>query len=74
MSELTPEDIVRALRRGPATPDALAARLGNVDRDAMWWAVGEAVRMGVVSSTADLQCGPGGLCGVSVPTVLSLAA
>ncbi len=69
----TPDDIVRALRRGPATPDALAVRLGDVDRDAMWWAVHEAVQMGIVSSTADVECGPDGLCGVSVPTVLSLA-
>ena len=63
-----------ALRRGgPATPDALAERLGNVDRDAMWWAVSEAIRLGAVSCTAELQCGPDGLCGTSVPTVLSLS-
>jgi hypothetical protein len=69
----TPHDIARALRLGPATPDALAARLGQVDRDAMWWAVDEAVRLGLVSSTAEIECGPDGLCGTSVPTVLNLA-
>lgn len=69
----TPDDITRALRRGPATPDALAARLGDVDRDAMWWAVNEAVRLGLVSSTAEIECGPDGMCGTSVPTVLALA-
>lgn len=70
----TLDDIVRALRLGPATPDALRMRLGgDVDRDAMWWAVDEAVRQGLVSSTAEIQCGPDGLCGTSVPTVFSLA-
>jgi hypothetical protein len=69
----SPEDIVNALRRGPATPDALRARLGQVDPDAMWWAVNEAVRDGLVSSTADIDCGPDGVCGASAPTVLSLA-
>ena len=38
----------------------------------MWWAVNEAVQQGTVSSTAELECGPDGLCGVSVPTVFSL--
>jgi hypothetical protein len=69
----TPDDITRALRLGPATPDALAARLGDVERDAMWWAVDEAVRLGLVSSTARIECGPDGLCGTSAPTVFSLA-
>ena len=73
MSAPTPEDIVHALRLGPATPDALRMRLGEVDRDAMWWAVDEAVRQGLVASTAEIQCGPDGLCGTSVPTVFSLA-
>jgi len=72
MSPPTPQDIVHALRLGPATPDALLARLGGPDRDAMWWAVDEAVRQGAVHSTAEIQCGPDGLCGTSVPTVLSL--
>ena len=75
MAGPTPEEIVGALRRGPATPDALLARLGQVDRDAMWWAVEEAVRQGLVSSTAEIECGPDdGLCGTSSPTILSLAS
>lgn len=64
---------MNALRRGPATPDALLGRLGQIDRDAMWWAIDEAVRQGLVASTAQIECGPDGLCGTSVPTVLSLA-
>jgi hypothetical protein len=73
VSAPTPEDIIHALRLGPATPDALRMRLGDVDRDALWWAIDEAVRQGLVASTAEIQCGPDGLCGTSVPTVLSLA-
>lgn len=72
VSTPTPEDIARALRLGPATPDALAARLGEVDRDAMWWALDEAVRRELVSSTAEIECGPDGLCGTSTPAVFSL--
>jgi hypothetical protein len=72
VAPLTPDDIAHALRLGPATPDALVARLGDVDREAMWWAVDEAVKLGIVSSTAGIECGPDGLCGTSVPTVLSL--
>jgi hypothetical protein len=68
----TADDIARALRLGPATPDALAARLGQVDRDGMWWALDEAVRRGLVSSTAEIECGPDGLCGTSAPPVFSL--
>lgn len=72
MAPVTPDDIAGALRLGPATPDALVARLGDVDRDSMWWAVEEAMRLGIVISTADLECGPEGLCGASVPAVFSL--
>lgn len=74
MGAPTLDDIVRALVRGPATPDALAARLGGeVDRETMWWAVEEGVRRGIVASTAALaQCGPDGLCGTSSPTILTL--
>lgn len=73
MTSVTPDDIAVALRRGPATPNALAARLGDIDRESMLWAVDEAVRLGIVSSTAELSCGPDGLCGTSVPTVFSLS-
>jgi hypothetical protein len=68
----TSDNIVSALRFGPVTPDALAARVGHVDRDAMWWAVEETVRLRLVSSTGEIECGPDGLCGTSLPTVLAL--
>jgi hypothetical protein len=50
----------------------LAVRLEEVDREAMWLAVEEAVRRGLVASTAEIECGPDGLCGTSVPAVFSL--
>ena len=74
MSTPTPEEIRAALTRGPATPDALAARLGGVDRDSLMWAVEELVRQGAVASTAGVDCGPDGLCATSVPTVFSIPA
>ena len=43
-----PEDILRALRGGPATLDALGARLGAPARDALTWAVDDAVARGLV--------------------------
>ena len=69
-----PHDILRALRGGPATLDALAARLGGgaPERDALTWAVDDAVARGWVASTAGADCGPDGLCGTSAPTVFTL--
>jgi hypothetical protein len=69
-----PHDILRALRGGPATLDALAARLGGdgAGRDALTWAVDDAVARGWVASTAGADCGPDGLCGTSAPTVFTL--
>ena len=52
MSAPTPTAILTALERGPATPDALAARLGGVDRESLMWAVEELVGRGAVASTA----------------------
>jgi hypothetical protein len=69
----TPSDVLDALRLGPATPDALSARLGGPDRDALWSAIDEAVRSGRANSTAEIVCGPDGLCGTNAPTILSLA-
>jgi hypothetical protein len=74
MTTPTPEAIHTALERGPATPDALAARLGGVDRDSLMWAVDELVRQGAIASTAGVDCGPDGLCATGVPTVFSLPA
>jgi len=67
-----PHDILRALRGGPATLDALAARLGSAERDSLTWAVDDAVARGWVASTVGADCGPDGLCGTSAPTVFSL--
>jgi hypothetical protein len=66
------DDIVRALRGGPATLDALDTRLGGVVRDELIWAVDEAVARGLVHSTAGADCGPDGICGTSAPTVFTL--
>jgi hypothetical protein len=74
MTTPTSEAICAALGRGPATPDALAARLGGVDRDSLLWAVDELVREGVVVSTADADCGPAGVCATSAPLMYSLPA
>jgi hypothetical protein len=67
-----PDDILRALRGGPATLDALGARLGASERDALTWAVDEAVERGLVASSAQADCGPDGICGASAPTIFTL--
>jgi len=69
---VTPDEIVQALRGGPATLDALQARLGGPARDAMTWAVDDAVARGLVQSTAAADCGPDGLCGASAPAIFTL--
>jgi hypothetical protein len=66
------DDILRALRGGPATLDALSARLGGPGRDALTWAVDEAMGRGLVYSSAEADCGPDGLCGTSAPAVFTL--
>jgi hypothetical protein len=66
------DDIVRALRGGPATLDALHVRLGGPARDALTWAVDEAVARGLVASTAGADCGPDGICGTSAPAFFTL--
>jgi hypothetical protein len=67
------DDILRALRGGPATLDALHARLGGPPRDALAWAVDEAVARGLVRSSAGADCGPDGICGSSAPAVFTLS-
>jgi hypothetical protein len=66
------DDVLRALRGGPATLDALHARLSGPDRDALTWAVDEAVARGLVRSSAEADCGPDGICGTSAPAVFTL--
>ena len=68
-----PTDLLAALRRGPATLDALAARLQRPDREALVWALDEAEALGLIHSTAQ-DCGPDGLCATNAPTVVSLSA
>ena len=72
MATTDPREIVRALRGGPATLDALCARLGVAERDALGWAVDDAVERGWVRSTAGADCGPDGLCSTSAPAIFSL--
>lgn len=64
--------MVRALRGGPATLDALHARLRAPARDALSWALDEALARGWVRSSAGADCGPDGLCGASAPAVFTL--
>src|SRR4051812_14071772 len=64
--------VVRALRNGVATLDALAARLGGADREELLWALEDARSRGWVQSDGGVDCGPDGLCGASSPTVYVL--
>ena len=65
-------EILRAMRGGPATLDALAARLGGAEREALTWALDEAQARALVASTAGAGCGPDGLCGTDAPAVFTL--
>ena len=64
--------IAAALRGGPATLDALHARLGAPERDSLGWAVDDAVARGWVHSSAADDCGPDGVCSTSAPAVFTL--
>lgn len=66
--------VARVLRRGPATLDALSARLGGVERDALTWALEDARERGWVADTAQPDCGPDGVCGDAPPLLVSLTA
>lgn len=72
MTPADPHDVLRALRGGPATLDALGARLGTAEREALTWAVGDAVARGWVHSSAEVDCGPDGVCSTSAPAVFTL--
>ena len=65
-----PLALATALRHGPATLDALVARLGAPARDELTWALDDALRRGWVASPAD--CGPEGVCSTSAPAVFRL--
>ena len=64
--------IAQALRGGPATLDALAARLGSPPRDALAWALEEARGRGWVAAFPDADCGPDGVCSSGAPVVFRL--
>jgi len=68
---LDPMAIVAALRRGPATLDALGARLGGPAREDLTWALDDALRRGWVRSPG-ADCGPDGVCSTSAPAVFGL--
>lgn len=65
-------ELARALRRGPATLDALAARLGGAERDALTWALDDAIQRGLVAGSTQPDCGPDGVCGDAPPTLVVL--
>jgi hypothetical protein len=64
--------VTTALRRGVATLDALAARLGGPPREELVWALEDAIARGWVSASGD-ACGPDGICGSSAPVVYAAA-
>jgi hypothetical protein len=72
MTSMDPREILDALRDGPATLDALHARLGAPEREALGWAVDDAVARGWVHSSAGADCGPDGVCSTSAPAVFTL--
>jgi hypothetical protein len=72
MSPPDPRDVLRALRGGAATLDALHSRLGAPPRDALSWALDDAVQRGWVHSTAAADCGPDGICSTTAPAVFTL--
>jgi hypothetical protein len=63
--------VTRALRGGPATLDALGARLGTAEREALTWALDDALARGWVRSSG-ADCGPDGVCSTSAPTIFTL--
>jgi hypothetical protein len=65
-------DVVRALRAGIATLDALAARTGAPTRDALLWALEEARIAGWAEPAGGEECGPDGLCGSAPPVIWRL--
>ena len=69
---MTAADVVRALRAGPATLDALHLRLGAPERDLLRWSVDDAVARGWARSSAAADCGPDGVCSTSAPAVYTL--
>jgi hypothetical protein len=67
-----PDEVARALRGGPATLNALSARLGAPPRETLGWALDELVARGWVGSSAGADCGPDGVCSTTAPAVYTL--
>ena len=72
MATIDPRAVAHALRGGPATLDALHARLGEPEREALAWALDDAVARGWVRSSAGADCGPDGVCSTTAPAVFTL--
>ena len=70
---LEPADVLRALRAGVATLDALRARLGGAERDQLAWALDDLAARGLVQVSGRRgTAGPDGLCGTSAPATAVL--
>ena len=72
MATIDPREVARALRGGPATLDGLHARLGEPGREALAWALDDAVARAWVRTSTGADCGPDGVCSTSAPAVFSL--
>jgi hypothetical protein len=71
---LDPADVLRALRGGVATLEALRGRLGGADRDQLAWVLDDLAAQGLVQVSGAWDCGPNGLCGTSAPATAVLSA
>jgi hypothetical protein len=71
---LDPADVLRALRGGVATLEALRGRLGGADRDQLAWVLDDLAAQGLVQVSGAWDCGPDGLCGTSAPATAVLSA
>jgi hypothetical protein len=67
-----PADVLRALRGGVATLEALRGRLGGADREQLAWALDDLAAQGLVQVSGAWDCGPDGLCGTSAPATAVL--
>jgi hypothetical protein len=71
---LDPADVLRALRGGVATLEALRGRLGGADRDQLAWVLDDLAAQGLAQVSGAWDCGPDGLCGTSAPATAVLSA
>ncbi len=64
-------DLHAALADGPLTLDALSERLGRPEREALRWALDEAVEAGTVTQAGG-ACDEAGICASGAPAVFAL--